>query len=140
MTLQAIVSKLLEWQIFKPSQQVGQAFYSALHQARHIDRAVQRFFTGMTYPEMMAFITKLMLENFPAGGRVKKFGDEENTFYFCGVRSFGRNGVPSFGDGGKDPEEINQKLDRKRFFLVKFIRLRRKTYPNLISKQSLVLN
>lgn len=82
MTLQAIVSKNLEWQIFKPSQQEEQAFYSALHEVSHEESALQRFFTGMTYPEMMAFITKLMLENFPAGDMVKKFGDEENTLYF----------------------------------------------------------
>jgi len=82
MTLQAIVSKILEWQIFKPSQQEEQAFYSALHEERHEESAVQRFFTGMTYPELMAFITKLMVEDFPSGGVVKKFGDEENTLYF----------------------------------------------------------
>jgi len=82
MTLQAIVSKILEWQIFKPSQQEGQAFYTALHEGRHKDRAVQRFFAGMTYPEMIAFINKLMPRNFPAGVMVKKFGDEENTLYF----------------------------------------------------------
>ena len=82
MMLQAIVSKILEWQIFKPSQQEGQAFYSALRKGRHKDRAVQRFFTGMTYPEMIAFIIELMPRNFPAGSMVKKFGDEENTLYF----------------------------------------------------------
>jgi len=82
MTLQAIVSKILEWQIFKPSQQEGQAFYSALHEGRHKGWAVQRFFTGMTFPEMIAFIIELMPRNFPAGSMVKKFGDEENTLYF----------------------------------------------------------
>jgi len=82
MTLQAIVSKNLEWQIFKPSQQEEQAFYSALHEGRHEERAVQRFFTGMAYPELIAFILNLIPRNFPAGGMVKKFGDEENTLYF----------------------------------------------------------
>jgi hypothetical protein len=82
MTLQAIVSKILEWQIFKPSQQEEQAFCSALHEERNEESVVQRFFTGMTYPELMAFITKLMLEIFPSGGMLKKFGDEENTLYF----------------------------------------------------------
>jgi len=116
MTLQAIVSKLFEWQIFKPSQQEEQAFCSALHQARHIDRAVQRFFTGMTYPEMMAFITKLMLENFPAGGSVKKFGDEENTFYFVVSGALEETEYHRLETGGRIRKKSTRNLIENDFF------------------------
>ncbi|MBW2246063.1 MAG: PilZ domain-containing protein [Deltaproteobacteria bacterium] len=116
MTLQAIVSKLLEWQIFKPSQQEEQAFCSALYEERHEESAVQRFFTGMTYPEMMAFITKLMLENFPAGGRVKKFGDEENTLYFVVSGALEETDYHRLETGGRIQKKSTRDLIENDFF------------------------
>lgn len=116
MTLQAIVSKLLEWQIFKPSQQEEQALYSALHEVRHEEIAVQRFFTGMTYPEMMDFINKLMLENFPAGGRVKKFGDEENTLYFVVSGALEETDYHRLQTGGRIQKKSTKNLIENDFF------------------------
>jgi hypothetical protein len=116
MTLQAIVSKNLEWQIFKPSQQEEQAFYSALHEVSHEESAVQRFFTGMTYPEMMAFITKLMLENFPAGGMVKKFGNEENSLCFVVSGALEETDYHRLETGGRIQKKSTKNLIENDFF------------------------
>ncbi len=116
MTLQAIVSKIHEWQIFKPSQQEGQAFYTALHEGRHNDRAVQRFFAGMTYPETIAFINKLMPRNFPAGVMVKKFGDEENTLYFVVSGALEETDYHRSETGGRIQKKSTKDLVENDFF------------------------
>jgi CRP-like cAMP-binding protein len=116
MTLQAIVSKILEWQIFKPSQKEGQAFYSALREGGHKDRAVQRFFTGMTYPEMIAFIIELMPRNFPAGGMLKKFGDEENTLYFVVSGALEETDYHRLEKGGRIQKKSTKDLLENDFF------------------------
>jgi len=116
MTLQAIVSKNLEWQIFKPSQQEEQAFYSALHEGRHEKKAVQRFFTGMAYPELMAFITKLMPRIFFAGGMVKKFGDEENTLYFVVSGALEETDYHRLETGGRIQKKSTNDLIENDFF------------------------
>ena len=77
LTLQAIVTKILEWRIFRPSDQEGQAFYSSLREGSAKNTALQRFFIDMTYPEMIAFMFALMPRRFSAGSTVKRFGDEE---------------------------------------------------------------
>ena len=82
MTLQAIVSKTLEWQILQPSNQEGKAFYLSLHQGRSKNTGVQNFFIKMKYPEIIAFMSELAPRHFPAGNMMKKFGDEENNLYF----------------------------------------------------------
>jgi CRP-like cAMP-binding protein len=116
MTLQAIVSKNLEWQIFKPSQQEEQAFYSALHELSDEESAIQRFFTGMTYPEMMAFLSKLMLENYPLGGRVKTFGDEENTLYFVVSGALEETDYHRLETGGRIQKKSTNDLIENDFF------------------------
>jgi len=116
MTLQAIVSKIFEWRIFKPSHQEGQAFHSALREGRHKDRAVQRFFTGMTYPEMIAFIIELIPRNFPAGGMVKKFGDEENTLYFVVSGALEETDYHRLETGGKIQKKSTKDLVENDFF------------------------
>lgn len=82
LTLQAILSKLLEWRIVKPPNQEAQAFYSSLRELRSTDTAVNCLFIAMTYLEMIAVMNELTLQQFPAGSMVKRFGDEENTLYF----------------------------------------------------------
>ena len=82
MTLQALVSKIFEWRILKPSYNEGQAFYSSLRGNRSKNTGVQNFFIKMTDPEMMAFMSTLILRHFPAGSMLNRFGDEENDLYF----------------------------------------------------------
>ena len=82
MTMQAIVSKILEWRILGLSYQEGQNFYSSVRKAGFKNTGVQRFFIKMTYPEMIAFMSMLVIRYFPEGSMMKKFGDEENNLYF----------------------------------------------------------
>jgi CRP-like cAMP-binding protein len=82
MTLQALVSKIFEWRILKPSYHEDQAFYSSLRGSRSKNTGVQNFFIKMTYPEMMAFMSTLILRHFPAVSMLKRFGDEEDDLYF----------------------------------------------------------
>ena len=116
MTLQAIVSKILEWQIFKPSQQEEQVFWSALYEKHSDESIIQRFFTGMTYPETMAFITKLTLENFPSGTMVKKFGDEENTLYFVVSGALEETAYHRLETGGRIKKKSTKDLIENDFF------------------------
>jgi CRP-like cAMP-binding protein len=116
MTLQAIASKILEWQIVNPSQQEEQAFCSALNEERNKESSVQRFFTGMTYPEMMAFIAKLMLRIFPAGSMVKKFGEEEDTLCFVVSGALEETDYHRLETGGRIQKKSTSDLIENEFF------------------------
>jgi len=66
MLLQAIVSKSLQWRIIKPSKQDFWVFYSALHKERFQKRPLYRFFSRLSFPELVAIIASFKLLHIPA--------------------------------------------------------------------------
>jgi CRP-like cAMP-binding protein len=82
MIMQAIVSKILEWQILGLSYQEGRDFHSSLRNAGSKNTGVKHFFIKMTYPELIAFMSMLVIRYFPEGNMMQQFGDEEHNLYF----------------------------------------------------------
>ena len=81
-TLQAIVSKIFEWRLAKPSPQEEQAFYSDLHKGSSTKAPVQTFFFDLPFQQLIAFMNELTPRYFPAQSMLKKFGDPENDMKF----------------------------------------------------------
>ena len=82
MTLQAIASKIPEWQIAKPSHEEYPAFYSALQESKSQDTPINNFFVRMAYPEYVAIMEGLVRVILPAGKMVKKFSNVEDDISF----------------------------------------------------------
>jgi hypothetical protein len=82
MPLQAVASKIFEWRIAKPLREEGLAFHEALCNCNPLDTQAQKFFTNLTYEEMVALMTKLIPYSCSANTLVKKFGDEERDLCF----------------------------------------------------------
>ncbi|MBU0769561.1 MAG: cyclic nucleotide-binding domain-containing protein, partial [Proteobacteria bacterium] len=116
MIIQAIVSKILEWQILGLSYQEGQDFYSSLRKTRSNNTGVQRFFIRMTYPEMIAFMSMLVLRYFPEGSMMKKFGDEENNLYFVVSGNIEKTIYHRLEKGGKIQKKSSKNLMENDFF------------------------
>jgi CRP-like cAMP-binding protein len=81
-TLQAIVSKIFEWRLARPSRQDKQDFYSDLHKVGSKELPVQRFFAGLAVEPLIAFMNELTPRYVPAQSMVKKFGDRETHISF----------------------------------------------------------
>ncbi len=116
MTLQAIVSKIFEWRILKPSDHEEKAFYLSLREGRYKNTGVRNFFIKMRYPEMIAFIIELVPRNFPAGSMVKKFGDEENTLYFVVSGALEETIYHRIEKGGRVQKKTTKNLVENDFF------------------------
>ncbi len=116
MTLQAIVSKILEWLILKPSYHEAQAFYSSLRESRSKNTGMQNFFIKMTYPEMMAFMNMLELRHFPSGNMLKRFGDEENGLYFVVSGALEETIYHRMEKGGRVQKKSTKNLVENDFF------------------------
>ena len=82
MPLQAITCKIFEWRIIKPSKEDGLALHSALCKCNPQNIEVQKFFTKLTYEEMIALMAKIVPHNYPANTTLRKFGDAENELCF----------------------------------------------------------
>jgi len=116
MIMQAIVSKILEWQILGLSYQEGQDFYSSLRKARYKNTGLQRFFINMKYPEMIAFMSMLVIRYFPEGSMMKKFGDEENNLYFVVSGTVEKTIYHRLENGGKVQKKSSENLMENDFF------------------------
>jgi hypothetical protein len=81
-TLQAIVSKIFEWRLAKPSHQEEQEFYSDLHKDSSKGAPAQIFFSDLSFQQLIAFMNELTPGYFLAQSLLKKFGDPENDMSF----------------------------------------------------------
>ena len=83
MTLQAIVSKSLQWKIDPPTDpnEIRQ-FFSTIKKAGYHETPVNAFFHRLEYQAMMAILFPLVKVRLPAGRIVKKAGEEEKHLYF----------------------------------------------------------
>ena len=80
--LSAIVAKILKWRIQRPVPNEGRIFHSAIHGCKIEDRPLNRFLSGLTYPEFVPLMMKMVLCRFAAGTVIKKPGDIENAVFF----------------------------------------------------------
>lgn len=79
--LQAVVAKMLQWQIVKPSFRSIKEFYHSLIEHNPRATPLNMFFAGLSFREFVVLVTRLERIVLPAGKMVKKFGDPEHHLY-----------------------------------------------------------
>jgi CRP-like cAMP-binding protein len=79
--LQAVVAKMLQWQIVKPSFKSIKTFYHSLIENNPRSTPLNMFFAGLSFREFIVLVTRLERIVLPAGKMVQKFGDPENTLF-----------------------------------------------------------
>lgn len=80
--LQAIDSKMLQWNIKPPTPQEAQHFYSLLRKGSYYESPLKTFFHRLTYQELVSFVSKLIRVELSPGKMIKKTGEEENELCF----------------------------------------------------------
>jgi CRP-like cAMP-binding protein len=116
MIMQAIVSKMFEWKILGLSYQEGQHFYSSLRKTKAKATGAKRFFIKMTYPELIAFMSMLVVRYFPEGSMMKQFGDEEHNLYFVVSGTVEKSIYHRLEKGGKVQKKSTKNLVENDFF------------------------
>ncbi len=99
-SLQAIVTKILEWSIVKPSHSDGRIFHAAISACRSEESPLQNFFAQMAYPEMVAIMLRLVRVRLPAHYVVLEVGDVSNEIYFIVSGTLNETTYPSADENG----------------------------------------
>jgi CRP-like cAMP-binding protein len=107
---------MFEWQILGLSYQEGQHFYSSLRKTKAKATGAQRFFIKMTYPELIAFMSMLVVRYFPEGSMMKQFGDEEHNLYFVVSGTVEKTIYHRLEKGGKVQKKSTKNLVENDFF------------------------
>ena len=95
MVLQAVVAKMLQWQIENPDLKAIKHFYNDLLEKNPRATPLRMFFAGLSFHELTAIITRLERFVLPAGKVVKKFGDVEANLYMVVSGNLIRRTYPS---------------------------------------------
>jgi hypothetical protein len=82
MILQAIASKIMVWNLSKPTNQDAWAFYSSLRKCNPPETPFKKFFEKIAYPEMVSILKNSEYVRLPSGKLIQKFGEKEDTLYF----------------------------------------------------------
>jgi len=78
----AILSKVLQWRIIKPTLHEVRPFFANLQRTQFNSSPLQKFFKSLSFPEMVSVTNRLKRVRLPAGKVFKKIGDIENSLYF----------------------------------------------------------
>jgi tetratricopeptide (TPR) repeat protein len=82
MNLQAIVAKILQWGIEKPSHEQGMQFHRLLSRKGGQYFPLQRIWADMRYPELVTTMLRLVRVRLAAGDRITCVDDPANEIYF----------------------------------------------------------
>lgn len=82
MVLQAIVAKILEWSIVKPSHREGRAFHAMVRRQGSGDVPSQFLFSQLTYQEMVSLMIRLTRVRCLPDETVYDIGQEATGIYF----------------------------------------------------------
>jgi CRP-like cAMP-binding protein len=82
MVLQAIVAKILEWSIVKPSHREGRAFHAMVRRQGSGDVPSQFLFSQLTYEEMVSLMIRLTRVRCLPDETVYDIGQEATGIYF----------------------------------------------------------
>ncbi len=95
LVLQAVVAKMLQWQIENPALKAIKHFYNTLLEKNPRSTPLSMFFASLSFNELTAVITRLERFILPAGKVVKKFGDVEANLYMVVSGTLIRRTYPS---------------------------------------------
>jgi hypothetical protein len=82
MNLQAIVAKILQWSINKPTHDQGLKFHGLLSQKGSQYTPLQRFWANMSYPELVSIMLRLVRIRLPAGDNILRVDDPGEDIFF----------------------------------------------------------
>ncbi len=82
MNLQAIVAKILQWGIQKPSHEEGRSFQRLLSKKGAQHTPLQRFWAGMKYSQLVTIMLRLVRVRLSTGEKIACVDDPANEIYF----------------------------------------------------------
>ena len=81
-TFQAIVSTMQAWRIGKPTHGVGRAFHTSLQNSIREESPLRHLFSDISYPELLAFMLKLVRTYVNTHKYVTRIGQECQHVFF----------------------------------------------------------
>jgi hypothetical protein len=79
--LSAILAKIMQWRLAKPSHRDARDFFTVLGEGNFPASPLRTFFKSLTYAEVVAFTNRMARVSLPTNKVIKKIGDVEDALY-----------------------------------------------------------
>ena len=127
----AILSKVLQWRIIKPTLHEVRPFCANLQRTQFNSSPLQKIFKSLSFPEMVSITNRLKRVHLPAGKVFKKIGDVENSLYFIASGTLKETTFKPLNREGKNTEKLPFTWQQAILWVI-FIPLKSKNYLNPI--------
>ena len=115
--IDAVVSKIRQWKIAKPTYQDARLFFTALHEANFSRSPLNIFFDKLSSPEMFAIMRLFDVIELPAGQMVSKVGEKEKDLNFIVQGTFRKTTYkPQKGNDETTFKKSSLMLTKHQFF------------------------
>lgn len=112
--LPAVVAKMLQWQIVKPSFKSIKEFYHSLIEKNPRMTPLNMFLASLSFREFIVFITRLDRITLPPRKVVKKFGDPENNLFMVVSGKLHKRTYPS-ASGSENATPVIESIEDEFF-------------------------
>jgi CRP-like cAMP-binding protein len=116
MLLQAIICKILEWRLKKPTRQQAQRFYRALSGGSCHQTPLNVFITSLSFTELTALVNQMIRVRMSAGRTVRKIGDQETDLYLIVTGNLKATTLVPLDGNQEEPQESSINLAESDFF------------------------
>lgn len=114
--LQAIICKLLEWRLKKPSRQAAERFHRALSGGRYHQTPLNEFFTGLAFDEFSAVVNQMTRVRVSTGKTIRKMGDQEKDLYLIVSGALKATTILPLTETQDEPQKTTVYLTENDFF------------------------
>jgi len=116
MLLQAIICKILEWRLKKPTRQRAQRFYRALSGGSYHQTPLNVFINSLSFIEFTALVTQMIRVRMTAGRTVRKIGDQEANLYLIVTGNLKATTLLPLNGNQEEPQKSSVYLSENDFF------------------------
>jgi CRP-like cAMP-binding protein len=114
--LQAIICKILEWRLKKPSRKTAERFHRALSGGRYHQTPLNAFFDGLSFDEFSALVNQMTRVRAAAGKAVRKMGDQEKDLYLIVSGTLKATTILPLANMQAEPQKTTIYLTENDFF------------------------
>jgi len=116
MMLQAVICKILEWRLKKPTRQQAQRFYRALRGGSYHETPLNVFLNSLSFAEFTALVNQMIRVRMTAGRTVRKIGDQETDLHLIVTGNLKATTLVPLDGNQEEPQESSINLAENDFF------------------------
>ena len=114
--MSAVLAKIMEWRIRKPTHQQAREFFSNLRETKFADTPWRSFLNRLSYSELVALTNRMARVSLPNGKVIKKVGDTDAQLHIIAAGAVRETIYDPPESGAADQQKTNRFMTENDLF------------------------